>query len=302
MQQLRESLPTSHQDDAIAHYLETGEYDVYFSGWDGDGRIERAQRGAAELKAALLAEIRRRTSRATVPPEIRDLDPHAFARRKLTPMVSGLFPEKEQEPVLRMFERSIVFLTPDNIEQIITDTTWLSTAWELANVYLGSVGATALGNPDNEIVGLSEETTCYVSMEYFKPRHRFTDFVVHEAAHVFHNCKRRTIGLRETRRREWLLDIEYRKRETFAYACEAYSRILELGSGRREQLALVDEFAGGPMPSDERIDPAEYLDILREAATARNGWKRILTKCSPRLRNSVHISHLPSVAHRLPTR
>ena len=39
---------------------------------------------------------------------------------------------------------------------------------------------------------------------------------------LFHNCMRRTIGLAETKGREWLLDIEYRKRETFAYACEAY--------------------------------------------------------------------------------
>lgn len=234
--------------------------------------------------------------------EIRDLDPAAFARQKLTAMVSGLFPEKEGERVLRMFERSVVFLTPDNIEHVIADAQWLNTAWELANLYLGSVGAAPLGDPNDGIVGYSEETTCYVSMDYFKPGHRFADFVVHEAAHVFHNCKRRTIALPETRQREWLLDIEYRKRETFAYACEAYSRILELGSSREEQLALVDELAREPMPSDERVDPAEYLGILREAATARNGWKRILTRCSPRSRNGVHISHLPSVAHRLPTR
>ena len=30
---------------------------------------------------------------------------------------------------------------------------------------------------------------------------------------------RDTVGLSVTRRREWLLDIDYRKRETFAYAC-----------------------------------------------------------------------------------
>ena len=41
--------------------------------------------------------------------------------------------------------------------------------------------------------------------------------------------KRATIGLRETRTKEWLLDIEYRKRETFAYSCEAYARVLERG-------------------------------------------------------------------------
>jgi hypothetical protein len=71
------------------------------------------------------------------------------------------------------------------------------------------------------ILGLSEETTCYVAMDYFRAQKRFDDYVVHEAAHLFHNCKRKTIGIRETRRREWPLDIDYIKRETFAYACEA---------------------------------------------------------------------------------
>ena len=31
----------------------------------------------------------------------------------------------------------------------------------------------------------------------------------------------------------------------------------------------------------ERIED-EYIDILREAVSARNGWKRILERCSPR--------------------
>ena len=35
---------------------------------------------------------------------------------------------------------------------------------------------------------------------------------------VLHNCKRRTLGLNASPRREWLLDIDYVKRETFAYA------------------------------------------------------------------------------------
>jgi hypothetical protein len=53
----------------------------------------------------------------------------------------------------------------------------------------------------------------YVSPDYFAEEDPFADFVVHEAAHIFHNCKRSTIGLRETRTKEWLLDIEYRHRE-----------------------------------------------------------------------------------------
>jgi hypothetical protein len=97
---------------------------------------------------------------------------------------------------------------------------------------------------------------------------------------VFHNCKRSTAGLPETRTREWLLDIDYRKRETFAYACEAYGRILEFGNGHTERWQLVEELAREPAPADETVDPGEYIDILREAVIARNGWKRILARCA----------------------
>jgi hypothetical protein len=112
--------------------------------------------------------------------------------------------------------------------------------------------------------------------------------VVHEAAHIFHNCKRRTAGLAETRRREWLLDIEFRKRETFAYACETYSRIRELGQSpadRRRLLARLEN--EGPMPP-EAVDGDEYLEILGEAVAARNGWKKILSRCGPPRRQTAN--------------
>ncbi|MBE2259713.1 MAG: hypothetical protein IAE88_12685, partial [Rhodobacteraceae bacterium] len=88
---------------------------------------------------------------------------------------------------------------------------------------------------------------------------RFEDFVVHEAAHIFPNGKR----------------------ETFAYACEAYSRLHALGHGLREKQRLLAEHGQGSMPPDERVDAVEYVDILREAVAAGNGWKRILQRCSP---------------------
>jgi hypothetical protein len=108
----------------------------------------------------------------------------------------------------------------------------------------------------------------------------FADFVVHEAAHVFHNTKRGTVGLQETRRREWLLPIDYRKRETFAYSCEAFSRILERGKWPGDRQALLERLRKGPPPPDDRVEPEEYLDILAEAVSRRNGWKAILERCS----------------------
>jgi hypothetical protein len=180
-----------------------------------------------------------------------------------------------------MLGRSVVFLTPATIDQVLDQSRWLSTAWDLANLYLAGVKAKLLADDAPCLVGLSEETTCYLSAEYFDAAGRFDDFLVHEVAHIFHNCKRSTIGLRETRQEEWLLEIDYAKRETFAYACETYGRIHAMGKGTRARLALLTEYAQGPMPSDDRVDVAEYLDILGEAVAARNGWKHIQTRCSP---------------------
>jgi hypothetical protein len=79
----------------------------------------------------------------------------------------------------------------------------------------------------------------------------------------------------------WLLDIEYRKRETFAYACEAYARVLERGKSPAQRRALAEEYGRALRISEERVDPAEVASIVREAATARNGWKVILARCAP---------------------
>jgi hypothetical protein len=156
-----------------------------------------------------------------------------------------------------------------------------SSAWTLANLYLASLGAELLGEDAPRLVGLSEETTCYVSPDYFAEDDPFADFIVHEAAHIFHNCKRATVGLRETRTKEWLLDIEYRKRETFAYSCEAYARVLERAKSPSERRALAADYGSTVRISEERVDPAEVAGIVAEAAAARNGWKVILARCAP---------------------
>ncbi|MEM5432812.1 hypothetical protein [Cupriavidus oxalaticus] len=51
-------------------------------------------------------------------------------------------------------------------------------AWNLANLYLYSVGVPALSRQACHIEGLSQETTCYVSMSYFDETDPFADFVV----------------------------------------------------------------------------------------------------------------------------
>jgi hypothetical protein len=263
-------------------FLRTGDHDDLFPAWPGNDMLERARLGDGALRNALIAEVARRTRHATEPAELADLDVVAFTRTKVGPMVRGLFSRREQEAVLEVLSRAVVFLSPANILTVLQEEQWLNTAWDLANLYLGSFGAELLGPDAPELLGLAEETRCYVSVEYLRPSHdRFADFIVHEAAHVFHNCKRQTMGLPYTRRREWPIELAFGKRETFAYSCEAYSRLLELGRTPTERLRLLDDLARGPIPGHASVDHAEYLDILREAAAARNGWKRILARCAP---------------------
>lgn len=272
---------TSCQREEIERYLRSGDYDTRFAAWPGNTFVAQERCGSDALRQALIDAVEQRAAGLPTPRSIPVQDPVAFTRSKVEPMVRGLFPATEQEQVLAVLERSVVYLTPETIRPVLQDMSWLHSAWVLANLYLGSLGGELFSEDAPQLVGMSMETTCYVSLEYFGTTPRFSDYVVHEAAHIFHNCKRRTVGLSETRRREWLLELEFRKRETFAYCCEGYSRILALATRASERGELAEELALSAMPDDDRIDAGEYVDILREAAAARNGWKRILARCAP---------------------
>ena len=272
--------PTPNITDAIKRYIRTGDTDMDARAWPGDF-MERGGRQHADLRAALVKEVRRLAKGLSHEPLPANVGVE-FTRAKVEAMVRGLFARAEQEVVLATFEKSVVYVTSDTIEPIILKHMWDRSAWDLANLYLLAVGAKLLGKKAARIVGLSEETTCYVSPEYFaEDDDPFADFIVHEAAHIFHNCKRRTIGLRETRRKEWLLDIEFRQRETFAYSCEAYGRITARARNPAERRSLAAEYGSKRRISAERVDPAEVSSIVAEAASARNGWKAILARCAP---------------------
>lgn len=107
-------------------------------------------------------------------------------------MVRGLFPAAEQEIVLARLSSSVVLVTHANFDALLQSLTWDSTAWVIASMYLRSLGLETLGGDDSTPVGMSEETTCYVTPECLVEADPFADFVVHEAAHIFHNCKRGT--------------------------------------------------------------------------------------------------------------
>ena len=281
--QVTEAQPTIN--DEIERYLRTGVSDPYHAAWAG-GFMERANRAHDDLRGALVQAVRRLAEGLTHQP-LPEADTVLLTRAKVEPMVRGLFPRAEQDAVLATIEQSVVFLTSANIEPLLFKQSFDGSAWTLANLYLASLGAELLGEDAPHLVGLSEETTCYVSPEYFAEDDPFADFIVHEVAHIFHNCKRATIGLPETRAKVWLLDIEYRKRETFAYSCEAYARVLERGKSPAQRRTFAEEYCRAVRISEERVDSAEVASIVREAATAGNGWKVILARCTPTRRPAI---------------
>ena len=269
--------------EEIARYLRTGDSDPHGLAWSGQSFLARVQAACADLENALVGEVLRRTGGWRPPPALAAIeDLTAFARRKVGPMVRGLFPSAEQDAVMALVERSVVFLSPDNIEEVLREASGhRRSAWDLANLYLGSAGAELLADDAPHILGASVGTSCYVSAGYFTEDDPFADFVVHEVAHLFHNTKRRTAGLPEVRRREWLLDIAFAERETFAYACEAYARVVERAATPAERVALAAELGDGFGTGDEFVERGEIAAIVRSAAERRNGWKVILERCSP---------------------
>jgi len=274
--------------DEIELYLRTDDTDFKHTAWSG-GFMERVNQAHDDLRSALLHRVHQ-LARGRSHHPVPDCEMTALTRSKVEPMVRGLFPRAEQDPVLATLEKSVVFLTRANIDSILVKEGFHRAAWDIANLYLGSVDAELLGDGAASIVGLSQETTCFVSAEYFAEQDPFADFVVHEAAHIFHNCKRRTLGLRETRTKEWLLHIDFCERETFAYSCEAYACLLGHARSAAERRGLADEYARSVQVPDECVDSTEVADIVREASESRNGWKVILARCAATAPRAVDIS------------
>jgi len=275
--------PSSIEDD-VAGYLATGHVDAH--AWDlypGWTMLEKTTNRTRTLRDALVARVLE-LGRGHEPPQApSEAGRSALLFDKLDPMVCSLFPTAEQALVLDLVMRAVVFLDEATTLKTIRETNWDHTAWDIARIWLDSIGAESLSEDDDGLLGLSEENTCYVSLVYFEglKRDPFSDYVVHEVTHIFHNQKREQVGLPLRRKSEWMLDIEFRERETFAYACEVYGRIVKRTRRRDERLRLVDEFAERSHEAGGQADPDRLVDILREAVAARNGWKKILERCAP---------------------
>ncbi len=171
------------QRTELDRFLTSGSHDNLFKVWTGDTFVGRARNGDTALRSALISAVTMLAGQVAPAHQYFDLD--ISTRAKFAPMVRGIFPQSEQSIILDMLDRSVVFLTPSTINTVLEKATWLNTAWNLANIYLASLGAKTLTDDAQAIVGLSEETTCYVSMKYFSNNNPLEDYVIHEAARIF---------------------------------------------------------------------------------------------------------------------
>lgn len=277
----------------VRRYLTRGDYDNFFVGWPGHTVVDIATGATQRLRAALVETTLRRASgfeRSAPLPEL--IDP--WLRDKLSPMVHGLFTEHERDCVLDALARGIVFLAPLNIVGVLATEPWLSTAWRVANLYLDSLGAQRLGSQAGELVGLSQNATCYVSLAYFDQTDPFADYVVHEAAHVLHNCRRTAIGLPEHRHCPTPLSLSERPLPTRVRPTAGFSRWRRMASPDRRRSngtrrRSCRRMSGSIMEHTWRSWRRQFARAMagvasRSGVRRSNGFRRVLNLGSARCR------------------
>ena len=113
----------------IEPYLQTGDHDAMFVAWPGD-LFARCRKGEADLRRALEEAVEERAAGYSPPPAppVADLVP--CTRRKVEPMVRGLFPRPEQGKAIALLELSVVFLTRESLQQVLREATLVCNGWK----------------------------------------------------------------------------------------------------------------------------------------------------------------------------
>jgi len=113
----------------------------------------------------------------------------------------------------------------------------------------------------------------HVRWSAYETKDPYSDVVVHEAAHLLHYLKPSHYGLHVRRGQERFVDVEFRHRELFAYACEAYSRVVLHGE-RKSRVSFAEKMQADAF-SFPRGQIEEVAALVLMAARARNGWRAI---------------------------
>lgn len=229
---------------------------------------------------ALIAQVRARAAHAisrvpAAPPALPRL-----IHTRTAPMIAGLFAPDVRPAISALVERSVVVLTPDTIAEVLRSERWLATAERLADLYLHSLGCEPLSADAPAIDGLSQDAICFLGVQTLVEAAPLSDALVHEVAHLLHTVRPETIGLCGRARQERLVDVAYRRRELFAYACEALGWLCLHGRSRRDRIELFERHAFSAAPSDPRVDCDEYVHLVRAALASPRSWSMIARHCA----------------------
>ena len=122
-------------------------------------------------------------------------------------------------------------------------------------------------------MGVSGGEFAHVRWSATRTEDPYSDVIVHEVAHLLHYLKPEHNGLHVRRRQEMFVDVEFRHRELFALACEAYSRVTR-HRDRQSRISFAEK-----MQEDAFSFPTgrieEVAALVLAAARARNGWQVI---------------------------
>jgi hypothetical protein len=260
----------------IERFLRTGE-----ETWEGagSGRFSLAQfkedevyTGATKTALRNLFELLANL----LPPEVQSSPPVAAdsIRQRIEPMVRGLVQEDWREVALReIAARTFVLNVPGARAAIEAElkTCFTGSAWRVLWSLFGDHGL----KPDDIEVGCDGLAGDYAHVRWsaYETKDPYSDVVVHEAAHMLHYLKPSHYRLQVRRGQERFVDIEFCHRELFAYASEAYSRVI-LHAERKSRIAFAEKMQEGAF-SFPRAELADVSALVLEAARARNGWRVI---------------------------
>jgi len=249
--------------------------------WDGAGsgcftaaqfKNDEAYRRAAKL--ALRTLFRMLADLLPAEAQMAPLVAPATIRPRVEPMVKGLVQKDWQEVALReLVSRTFVlnFRGAKAAMDVELPSCDMESPWRILWALYGDFGLKP-GDIKMSCDGLAGDFA-HVRWSAYETKDPYSDVVVHEAAHLLHYLKPRNFGLHVRRHQERFVDIEFRHRELFAFACEAYSRVILQGP-RRSRIAFAEKMQEGAF-SFPRGQTEQVASLVRNAARARNGWRVI---------------------------
>jgi len=195
-------------------------------------------------------------------------------RRRIDPMVKGLVQSDWQDIALRELTARTFVLNFQGARAAIEaefSTCYMGSAWQILWALFGDYGL----KPDEievECDGIAGDFA-HARWSAYQTKDPYGDVVVHEAAHLLHYLKPGHYGLHVRRGQERFVDVEFCHRELFAFACEAYSRVV-LHRERKSRISFAEKMLEGAF-SFPRSQIQQVAALVLRAARARNGWRAI---------------------------